>query len=66
MRRGNSFMAERKFAAMKTSTFLTNTFVSEKTRKRAQQVNFLKAGRESTAKVVSANDLFKQSTLSQG
>jgi hypothetical protein len=53
---------------MKTNSFLTSIFVSEKTRKRGQRVNaFLKAGgHETKAKIVSVTDLFLQSAFSEG
>jgi hypothetical protein len=53
---------------MKTNSFLTSIFVSEKTGKRGRRVTgFLKAGgHESKAEVVSVTDLFMQSAFSQG
>jgi hypothetical protein len=53
---------------MKTNSFLTSIFVSEKTQKRAQRANaFLKAGRqENKAEVVSVTDIFMESAFSQG
>jgi hypothetical protein len=53
---------------MKTNSFLTSIFVSEKTGKRARGVTgFLKAGgHESKAEVVSVNDLCIESAFLQG
>jgi hypothetical protein len=53
---------------MKTNSFLTSIFVSEKTQKRAERVNaFLKAdGHESKAEVVSVNDSYAESAFSEG
>jgi len=67
MRNSGLLIAERNLR-MKTNSFLTSIFVSEKTRKRAQRINaFLKAGgRESETEVVSAADSYTESAFTQG